>query len=85
MTAHFPPPSPADSLDKSIAKAPYFGTRLVHADAISNLDNVNAVIPSISLSTTFKQKAAAEHSGFEYSRAGNPNRSGDLIESSDNF
>ncbi|KAG8983326.1 hypothetical protein FRB94_013677 [Tulasnella sp. JGI-2019a] len=34
----------------------------------------NAVIQSISLSTTFKQDAIGEHKGYEYSRSGNPNR-----------
>ncbi|KAI0776404.1 pyridoxal phosphate-dependent transferase [Irpex lacteus] len=33
-----------------------------------------AVIPPISLSTTYKQDAVGKHKGFEYSRSGNPNR-----------
>lgn len=33
-----------------------------------------AVVPPISLSTTFKQSAPGVHSGFEYSRSGNPTR-----------
>ena len=33
-----------------------------------------AVIPAISLSTTYKQDAIGVHKGFEYSRSGNPNR-----------
>jgi cystathionine gamma-lyase len=31
-------------------------------------------VPPISLSTTFKQEAPSVHSGFEYSRSGNPTR-----------
>eukprot|EP00842_Homolaphlyctis_polyrhiza_P005280 jgi/Hompol1/5753/HPOL_002074-RA len=33
-----------------------------------------AVIPPLSLSTTFAQSAAGVHKGFEYSRSGNPTR-----------
>ncbi|KAI9184106.1 cystathionine gamma-lyase cys3 [Blastocladiella emersonii ATCC 22665] len=49
------------------------GTDAVHAG--QEPDPVTgAVIPPISLSTTFKQRAAGEHSGYEYSRSGNPTR-----------
>ncbi|KAI9139939.1 Cys/Met metabolism PLP-dependent enzyme-domain-containing protein [Paraphysoderma sedebokerense] len=49
------------------------GTAAVHAG--QHPDPVTgAVIPALSLSTTFKQKAAGEHTGFEYSRSGNPTR-----------
>lgn len=33
-----------------------------------------AVVPPISLSTTFKQDGPGNHAGFEYSRSGNPTR-----------
>ena len=33
-----------------------------------------AVIPPLSLSTTFAQSAAGVHKGFDYSRSGNPTR-----------
>jgi len=33
-----------------------------------------AVVPPLSLSTTFAQRAVGEHLGFEYSRSGNPTR-----------
>ncbi|XP_014004749.1 cystathionine gamma-lyase isoform X2 [Salmo salar] len=33
-----------------------------------------AVVPPISLSTTFKQYGPGDHAGFEYSRSGNPTR-----------
>lgn len=50
-----------------------FATRAIHAgqepDAITG-----SVIPYINLSTTFKQSAAGVHTGFEYSRTGNPTR-----------
>ncbi|KAI8066761.1 Cys/Met metabolism PLP-dependent enzyme-domain-containing protein [Gongronella butleri] len=50
-----------------------FGTRAIHAGM--NPDPVTgAVIPPMSLSTTFKQSAAGVHSGYDYSRSGNPTR-----------
>ncbi|KAL0092222.1 Cys/Met metabolism PLP-dependent enzyme-domain-containing protein [Phycomyces blakesleeanus] len=52
-----------------------FGTRAIHAG--QEPDPVTqAVIPPISLSTTFKQSAAGVHSGYDYSRSGNPTRNG---------
>ncbi|ORX84571.1 hypothetical protein K493DRAFT_320095 [Basidiobolus meristosporus CBS 931.73] len=50
-----------------------FGTLAIHTG--QEPDGVTgAVIPPISLSTTFAQSAAGVHSGYEYSRAGNPTR-----------
>lgn len=50
-----------------------FGTRAVHAG--QDPDPVTgAVIPPISLSTTFKQHGAGEYNSFDYSRSGNPTR-----------
>ena len=50
-----------------------FGSLAVHAG--QDPDPVTgAVIPPISLSTTFAQSAAGVHKGFEYSRSGNPTR-----------
>ncbi|ORY94162.1 Cys/Met metabolism PLP-dependent enzyme-domain-containing protein [Syncephalastrum racemosum] len=50
-----------------------FGTNAIHAG--TEADTVTgAVIPPISLSTTFKQSAAGEHKGYDYSRSGNPTR-----------
>ncbi|KAI8381113.1 Cys/Met metabolism PLP-dependent enzyme-domain-containing protein [Radiomyces spectabilis] len=50
-----------------------FGTRAIHAG--QNPDPITgAVIPPVSLSTTFKQSAAGVHTGYEYSRSGNPTR-----------
>ncbi|KAG1453868.1 hypothetical protein G6F56_007464 [Rhizopus delemar] len=50
-----------------------FGTRAVHAAQHPD-PTTGAVIPPLSLSTTYKQSAAGVHTGFEYSRSGNPNR-----------
>ncbi|KAI8145022.1 Cys/Met metabolism PLP-dependent enzyme-domain-containing protein [Fennellomyces sp. T-0311] len=50
-----------------------FGTRAIHAGQEPD-PTTGAVIPPISLSTTFKQSAAGVHNGFDYSRSGNPSR-----------
>ncbi|KAF8810390.1 hypothetical protein BYT27DRAFT_7186614 [Phlegmacium glaucopus] len=50
-----------------------FGTRAVHVGSDAN-EETGAVIPPISLSTTYKQTSIGIHKGFEYSRSGNPNR-----------
>lgn len=50
-----------------------FETRAIHAgqepDPITG-----AVVPPVSLSTTFAQEAVGKHRGFEYARSGNPTR-----------
>eukprot|EP01121_Diplochlamys_sp_Union-15-3_P018150 TRINITY_DN6557_c0_g1_i4.p1 TRINITY_DN6557_c0_g1~~TRINITY_DN6557_c0_g1_i4.p1 ORF type:complete len:392 (+),score=71.54 TRINITY_DN6557_c0_g1_i4:48-1223(+) len=50
-----------------------FGTKCIHSgvdpDPVSG-----AVITPISMSSTFQQKSPGVHSGFEYSRSGNPTR-----------
>ncbi|KAG6329927.1 hypothetical protein ID866_9161, partial [Astraeus odoratus] len=50
-----------------------FGTRAIHVGSEPNPET-GAVIPPISLSTTYKQDGVGKHKGFEYSRSGNPNR-----------
>jgi cystathionine gamma-lyase len=50
-----------------------FGTRAIHVGSDPD-PNTGAVIPAISLSTTYKQDGVGNHKGFEYSRSGNPNR-----------
>ncbi|KAJ3875300.1 Cys/Met metabolism PLP-dependent enzyme-domain-containing protein [Lentinula edodes] len=50
-----------------------FGTRAIHVGSEANRET-GAVIPPISLSTTYKQDGVGNHKGFEYSRSGNPNR-----------
>ncbi|CAG8474431.1 9420_t:CDS:2 [Diversispora eburnea] len=50
-----------------------FGTRAIHVGQEPD-PATGAVIPPISLSTTFKQTAIGIHKGYEYSRANNPTR-----------
>ncbi|KAF4616442.1 hypothetical protein D9613_008227 [Agrocybe pediades] len=50
-----------------------FGTRAIHVGSEAD-PQTGAVIPSISLSTTYKQDAIGVHKGYEYSRSSNPNR-----------
>ncbi|ORY22019.1 pyridoxal phosphate-dependent transferase [Naematelia encephala] len=50
-----------------------FTTRSIHIG--SEPDGVTgAVVPSLSVATTFKQYGVGHHTGFEYSRTGNPTR-----------
>jgi cystathionine gamma-synthase len=50
-----------------------FETRAIHAG--QDPDPVTgAVVPPISLATTFAQEAVGKHHGFEYARSGNPTR-----------
>ncbi|KAJ2083497.1 cystathionine gamma-lyase cys3 [Coemansia sp. RSA 988] len=57
----------------STARRYGFGTLAIHAGAEAD-PATGAVIPALSLSTTFKQRAVGDFS-YEYSRSGNPNRS----------
>lgn len=50
-----------------------FETRAIHAGQPPD-PATGAVVPPISLSTTFVQSAPGVHQGFEYSRSGNPTR-----------
>jgi cystathionine gamma-lyase len=50
-----------------------FNTLAVHAGQEPD-PHTGAVIPPISLSTTFAQSSAGVHKGFDYSRSGNPTR-----------
>ncbi|EKM56844.1 uncharacterized protein PHACADRAFT_254186 [Phanerochaete carnosa HHB-10118-sp] len=56
-----------------VKKPDGFGTRAIHVGSEPNPET-GAVIPAISLSTTYKQDGIGNHKGFEYSRSGNPNR-----------
>src|ERR1700760_1653117 len=50
-----------------------FETRAIHAG--QDPDPVTgAVVPPVSLATTFAQDAVGKHRGFEYARSGNPTR-----------
>ena len=50
-----------------------FETRAIHAGQEPD-PATGAIVPPISLATTFAQTAVGEHQGFEYSRSGNPTR-----------
>ena len=50
-----------------------FETRAIHAGQDPD-PATGAVIPPISLSTTFAQDAVGDHQGYEYARSGNPTR-----------
>lgn len=52
----------------------HFATSAIHVGQEPEQWNSWAVVPPISLSTTFKQRAPGEHTGYEYSRSGNPTR-----------
>ncbi|KAM8931024.1 cystathionine gamma-lyase [Pelodytes ibericus] len=52
----------------------HFATQAMHAGQEPEQWTSMAVVPPISLSTTFKQHGPGEHAGYEYSRSGNPTR-----------
>ena len=52
-----------------------FETRAVHAGQDPD-PATGAVVPPISLATTFAQSQVGEHRGYEYGRTGNPTRAG---------
>ncbi|XP_066453874.1 cystathionine gamma-lyase-like [Eleutherodactylus coqui] len=52
----------------------HFATEAIHAGQEPEQWNSMAVVPPISLSTTFKQHGPGEHAGYDYSRSGNPTR-----------
>uniref|UniRef100_A0A8C7R5I2 Cystathionine gamma-lyase n=1 Tax=Oncorhynchus mykiss TaxID=8022 RepID=A0A8C7R5I2_ONCMY len=51
-----------------------FATEAIHVGQEPEQWKSMAVVPPISLSTTFKQYGPGDHAGFEYSRSGNPTR-----------
>lgn len=51
-----------------------FATDAIHIGQEPEQWSSMAVVPPISLSTTFKQQSPGNHAGFEYSRSGNPTR-----------
>lgn len=51
-----------------------FATDAIHVGQEPEQWKSMAVVPPISLSTTFKQYSPGKHAGFEYSRSGNPTR-----------
>jgi cystathionine gamma-synthase len=50
-----------------------FETRAIHAGQDPD-PTTGAVVPPISLATTFAQHAVGKHQGYEYARSGNPTR-----------
>jgi len=50
-----------------------FGTKAVHGAGPPD-PATGAVVPPISLATTFRQEAVGKHLGYEYARSGNPTR-----------
>merc|ERR1711953_1047395 len=52
----------------------HFATKALHAGQEPEQWNSMAVVPPISLSTTFKQDGPADFKMYEYSRSGNPTR-----------
>ncbi|MGH9117678.1 MAG: cystathionine gamma-synthase [Acidimicrobiales bacterium] len=52
-----------------------FETKAVHAGQDPD-PATGAVVPPISLATTFAQREVGEHQGYEYGRTGNPTRAG---------
>ncbi|KAJ1975587.1 cystathionine gamma-lyase cys3 [Dimargaris xerosporica] len=58
---------------KAAAPSHGFGTLAIHAGQTPD-PHTGAVIPALSLSTTYKQSAVGVHQGYDYSRSGNPNR-----------
>ncbi|XP_068095332.1 cystathionine gamma-lyase [Hyperolius riggenbachi] len=52
----------------------HFSTQAIHVGQEPEQWKSLAVVPPISLSTTFKQHSPGEHGGYEYSRSGNPTR-----------
>ena len=59
-------------LDEHAGKG--FSTRAIHAGQQPDA-STGAVVPAVSLSTTFAQDGVGNHKGYEYSRSGNPTRS----------
>jgi cystathionine gamma-synthase len=58
----------------SADKGDGFETRAIHAGQEPD-PHTGAIVPPISLATTFAQDAVGKHRGYEYSRSGNPTRS----------
>jgi len=50
-----------------------FGTRVIHAGQAPD-PTTGAIMPPISLSSTYVQQSPGEHKGYEYSRSQNPTR-----------
>lgn len=58
----------------------HFATKAIHEGQEPEQWRSMAVIPPISMATTFKQSSPGQHAGYEYGRSGNPTR--DCLEKS---
>jgi cystathionine gamma-synthase len=63
--------SKSEPTDRALAG---FETRAIHAGQPPD-PTTGAVVPPVSLSTTFAQDSVGEHRGYEYARSANPTRS----------
>uniref|UniRef100_A0A8D3C823 Cystathionine gamma-lyase n=1 Tax=Scophthalmus maximus TaxID=52904 RepID=A0A8D3C823_SCOMX len=66
--------NPADAFAGFRTAFKSFATEAIHVGQEPEQWKSMAVVPPISLSTTFKQHGPGNHAGFEYSRSGNPTR-----------
>lgn len=57
-----------------LQQQPGFATKAIHVGQEPERWNSGAVVPPITLSTTFKQEAPAKDKGYVYGRSGNPSR-----------
>nr|XP_012643412.1 cystathionine gamma-lyase [Microcebus murinus] len=64
----------AASSDGFLPGFQHIATQAIHAGQDPEQWTSRAVVPPISLATTFQQVAPGRHSGFDYSRSGNPTR-----------
>ncbi|EDO42530.1 predicted protein [Nematostella vectensis] len=64
----------ADQIKSNLEAFEHFGTLAIHAGQEPEKWTSRAVVPPISLSTTFKQDAPGVYKQYEYSRSGNPTR-----------
>ncbi|WVF68857.1 hypothetical protein IAT40_003630 [Kwoniella sp. CBS 6097] len=62
------------SLDQPKQRHDHFSTRSIHVGSEPD-PSTGAVVPSLSVATTFKQDGIGKMRGYDYSRSGNPTRS----------
>lgn len=69
------PNGQADKMEDEFQPFRHFGTQAIHAGNVPERWSSGAIVPPISLSTTFKQTSPGEYpGGYDYSRSGNPTR-----------
>ncbi|CAB3380043.1 Hypothetical predicted protein [Cloeon dipterum] len=57
-----------------LKQEPGYATKAIHEGQEPSQWNSRAIVPPITLATTFEQDAPAKHRGYEYGRSGNPSR-----------